>query len=153
MEFSNRTRTGTHESHRTEHDATRPGPMGEATAVMRCIVCGHRAGYNRAVVDLATGSEIGGLCVGCECTAFGVSLLFGFRLSGSNCAFCERDGHYAIPSWRARTVETGGKTVSTVEYDVTEVTVRLCDEHLERLKRVAAAHARVPGSVRPSGPE
>ena len=38
---------------------------------MDCVICERRGGYNRAVVELETGVELGGLCVRCENEKFG----------------------------------------------------------------------------------
>lgn len=99
---------------------------------MDCVVCEKRSGYNRVVVDLDSGNELGGLCVRCETEKFGE---FSDELGeeGACCEFCDRDGFWAVPKWLPSTYEEDGKTISYVDYDVSNATLRLCDEHLARL--------------------
>lgn len=101
---------------------------------MDCITCSRAAGYNRAVVDILSGVEIGGLCVGCEHDEFGRSLDRGCWTDGDACAFCERDGHYALPRWEPRTKEQNGDVVCSVDYEIASSTLVLCDEHLHELR-------------------
>lgn len=98
---------------------------------MQCISCQLDAGYNRAVVDTLSGVELGGYCLRCERREFGHSLA---GTQGTACTFCDRDGFYALPVWTARAVDEGHVTRSQVAYDVTETTVRVCDEHLHALR-------------------
>jgi hypothetical protein len=99
---------------------------------MDCVVCEKKSGYNRAVVDLESGNELGGLCVRCEAEKFGE---FSDELGeeGSDCMFCDRDGFWAVPKYLPSTYEEDGKTVSYVDYDVSNATLKLCDEHLADL--------------------
>jgi hypothetical protein len=87
------------------------------------------AGYNRAVVELVSGIEIGGFCRSCELTAFGETLEHG-HWDGDGCALCSRDGHFALPVWESAPSVEGSRVVSSVEYEVTDETAVLCDEHL-----------------------
>lgn len=98
---------------------------------MDCISCRRDAGYNRAVVDTLSGVELGGYCLRCERREFDHGLS-GHR--GTNCTFCDRDGFYALPVWTPRVVEEDGVTRNTVNYEVSERTVRVCDEHFHALR-------------------
>ncbi|MFC7157433.1 hypothetical protein ACFQPA_18550 [Halomarina halobia] len=95
-----------------------------------CVACGLGAGFNRAVLDVVTGDLLGGLCVGCEERNFGKSLVRGDWSLVEGCAFCARDGFYALPLWRPYTENRGGDTVCRVALSVDGATLRLCDEHL-----------------------
>ena len=96
---------------------------------MKCVSCGLGAGYNRAVVDLVHGTELGGFCFRCEDAEFGRSLSRGDWSSVEGCLFCERDGFYALPEWKPFCETEGDRTVCKVDYRVDESTLRLCDEH------------------------
>ena len=102
---------------------------GEESAT-NCVACGLRAGYNRAVVDTVDGGRIGGLCLRCEESEFGQSLGRGDWDGVEGCAFCERDGFYALPEWKPYREQRDGKTVCKVGYRVDDATLRFCDEHL-----------------------
>lgn len=100
---------------------------------MECVVCGKPGGYNRVVVEGATGFELGGLCVDCETRKLGeLSDELGDPESES-CVYCERDGLWAVPKWLPSTYESDGDTVSYVDYDASNASIRFCDEHLARL--------------------
>jgi hypothetical protein len=99
---------------------------------MNCVRCGLNAGHNRAVVELVSGIEIGGFCRSCELTAFGETLERG-HWDGDGCALCSRDGHFALPVWESAPTVEDRLVVSSVEYDVTDETPVLCDEHLQEM--------------------
>lgn len=100
---------------------------------MACIVCGQDASH-RAVLDLVAERRVGGLCRECERTEFGRSLERGRFRETEGCILCARDGHYALPIGRPTAApRTDGAVEGGVEYDVDDVTVRLCDEHLHAL--------------------
>lgn len=100
---------------------------------MNCVRCGLAAGYNRAVVDVASGVLLGGLCVDCERSGFGESLERGFWAGTEGCGLCPRDGHFALPLWEPRTEERDGDVYCSVDYRVTDETLLVCDEHLHVL--------------------
>jgi tRNA G26 N,N-dimethylase Trm1 len=104
-----------------------------------CIACGAAAGYNRAVVDVLSGGQVGALCVNCEREEFGKSLERGQWAAVENCAFCDRDAFYALPKWLPELHEEDGATVSRVDYEVTEGTLCMCDEHLHEIGVVERA--------------
>jgi hypothetical protein len=99
---------------------------------MNCVRCGLDAGYNRVVVDLLSGVELGGFCVDCEHEEFGRSLERGFW-TGDDCALCDRDGHFALATWEPEATEREGDLHCSVDYDVTPDTVLACDEHLHAI--------------------
>jgi len=93
-----------------------------------CICCGRPAGYNRAVVDVLSGRELAGLCRNCELDEFG-RILERFAQTGPQCAVCNRDGHIALAAWKPSVERSASKLVSRVEYEVTDRTPLLYDEH------------------------
>ncbi|WP_101296347.1 hypothetical protein [Halegenticoccus soli] len=101
---------------------------------MLCISCGLEAGYNRVVVELTSGVELGGFCRSCEIAEFGRSLERGHWSLNEGCALCGRDGHFALPRWEATATYRGDDVVGSVEYHITDRTLTLCDEHLHRIR-------------------
>lgn len=100
---------------------------------MDCIVCQHRSGYNRVVVDVDSGYELGGLCVDCETAKLG-ELSDELGAPGDDtCIFCDRDAFWTAPKWLPSTYETSDGTVSYVDYDASTAALKFCDEHLSRL--------------------
>lgn len=109
---------------------------------MTCLGCGVDAGFNRAVVDGLNGRCVGGLCVGCEERAFGAMLRLTERVGGG-CAFCPRDGSYALPEWTPFAEEgDDGSLAAHVDYEVGDATVHLCDRHLRLIEENAGAAVR-----------
>ena len=104
-----------------------------------CIACGNTAGYNRAVVDVLSDAQVGALCVNCEREEFGKSLERGRWAAVEDCAFCDRDAFYALPKWLPELHDEGGAAVSRVDYEVTECTFCVCDEHLHEIGVVERA--------------
>jgi hypothetical protein len=100
---------------------------------MDCVICERRGGYNRAVVELETGVELGGLCVRCENEKFGELCGELGDPDSDSCVFCDRDGLWALPKWLPSTYESDGRTVSYVDYDVSTTSFHLCDEHLAKV--------------------
>lgn len=98
-----------------------------------CFICGLRAGYNRAIVDLHSGVEVGRLCMNCEKEEFGNSLHRSGMNPGDSCLHCDRDGQYALPIYAPLQRMEGDVIQCRVDYEVTNRTVRLCDEHLYAL--------------------
>lgn len=100
---------------------------------MDCVVCRKRSGYNRVVVDVESGFELGGLCVHCESEKFGE---FSDELGepgADTCVFCDRDAFWSLPKWLPSTYETSDRIVSYVDYDASSTGLVLCDEHLAAL--------------------
>lgn len=100
---------------------------------MECHSCGRPAGYNRAVVDVHSEAELGGLCVECERDAFGRTLEVGSWAGRDDCALCPRDGHFALPTWDPERVRENGRLVNKVDYELGNGTPTVCDEHLSAL--------------------
>lgn len=115
---------------------------------MNCVTCGLAAGYNRAVVDLVGGEVVGGLCVGCEKAEFGESLARGHWAATDGCVFCPRDGQFALPLWEPRAERKGRNVYGSVEYELTDATAALCDEHLH----LVGDRRPDPPASRPVGP-
>jgi len=100
---------------------------------MDCLSCGLPAGYNRVLVERPSGAELGGLCVECEERRFGDCLKQGFWTETDGCALCARDAYVVMPEWHPVTEHSPDGVVVRNEYEVTEGTVGLCDEHLDSL--------------------
>lgn len=113
---------------------------------MDCVRCGREAGYNRVVVDTVSDSELGGFCRNCEFDEFGKAL-DRFAGAGRQCAMCERDGHVAFATWTPVLRDGGERLVSAVEYDVTDRSPFLCDEHFHLISEGDATDGQ-PGRVR-----
>lgn len=101
---------------------------------MICIACGEAAGFNRAVIDLVSDTELGGLCVSCEREEFGHVLESGRWNGDENCVLCGRDGLYGLPEWRPTVEDHGAVAVCANEYEVSSRTATLCDEHLHAVR-------------------
>lgn len=95
---------------------------------MDCIRCGRDAGYNRAVLDVVSGRELGGFCRNCEYEEFG-NALDRFCQNSDSCAMCERDGLVGFPAFRSSVEGTGDRLETSAGYEVTDRTPCLCDEH------------------------
>lgn len=112
---------------------------------MNCISCGLQAGYNRAVVALVSGDQLGGFCRNCEFDIFG-HMLSEVRSSDETCALCERDALYAIPAWQPYEKLSDDRITCDVQYTVHERTPMLCDEHFHELcteeRKVRISHQR-----------
>lgn len=110
---------------------------------MDCIVCGDAAGFHRAVLSEFRERRLGGLCRECERVEFGRSLERGFFRETDGCMLCARDGHVALPVGEAvARRDENGEVESEVTFEVTDATLRLCDEHLDML---AAGDAQESG--------
>lgn len=101
---------------------------------MECIACGLKSGYNRVVIELRTGRELGGLCFRCEERQYGNSLKDGLWAEAEGCVMCSRDGLVALPEWRPTTSDSEGGLHLTNEYVLDDATVLLCDEHFTALR-------------------
>lgn len=99
---------------------------------MKCVICGHESGYNRAVVDKFSGAKIGQLCMNCERDEFGK--VFDYEASGDcQCVLCQRDGQIAFP--RFVPVESTAESDVVVVKSVIEdaESPQLCDEHFHTI--------------------
>jgi len=95
---------------------------------MECVSCGLLAGYNRVVVDLVSGRELGGFCRNCELDEFGQTLSK-LTQPDSSCVLCRRDGHFGLAAWTPYRQESNARVICDVEFEVRERTPLLCDEH------------------------
>jgi len=114
---------------------------------MNCIRCNGEAGYNRVVVDTVSGRELGHFCRNCEFEEFGRALE---RLNtrDRSCVMCNRDGHVAVAPWTPTLADDGRQFVSEVDYDVTDRTPFLCDEHFHAVTDADDVEDEPPGRVR-----
>ena len=96
---------------------------------MQCVRCNGKAGYNRAVIELYSGTTVGVLCMSCEKDEFGRTLEYSNRGQERQCTFCQRDGYVMFPRYLPKLETANDKLVvrSTIEGD--ETTPCLCDEH------------------------
>lgn len=113
---------------------------------MNCIRCDRRAGYNRAVVDTVSGRELGGFCRNCEFEEFGRSLERSSQAERT-CLMCERDGHFGLATWTSTLKRDDWRLVSEVDYEVTDRTAFLCDEHFYAVADGEADAGEQPGRV------
>ncbi|WP_157231328.1 hypothetical protein [Halostagnicola larsenii] len=67
----------------------------------------------------------------CEKEHYGECLSYVSRNGPRQCAFCERDGHFALPRWVPSLEHTDDKLVSSVSLEETDTAVKLCDEHVQ----------------------
>ena len=106
----------------------------------RCVRCNREPGYNRAVLDLVRGVEIGSLCRNCELGVFYVLDTSPVTTSGEGhtCACCDRDGFYALPRWLPETCADTGTVRTSVDYQLDDQPLFLCDEHFDELTGTAA---------------
>lgn len=110
---------------------------------MNCLRCGREAGYNRVVIDLLAGTELGRLCMNCEKDQFGECLEYFGSAGADDCAFCERDGHFALARWLPSVEDRGDRLVCTAEVERTDTAVKVCDEHFHEIADVEAPAERV----------
>ena len=95
---------------------------------MKCILCGGEGGYNRAVMDLFSGSRIGQLCMNCEKDEFGNTLEYRTGGEDRTCLLCQRDGQVAFPRYTPETRLEGNHVVFTSVIEDGRGPC-LCDEH------------------------
>lgn len=105
---------------------------------MDCIVCGFEAGYNRAVVDVDTETEIGRFCMNCERREFGRRLELQEASDPSECSFCDAESSVALPRLDPAPIQEGDRIINTVMYDLRDTTPRLCRTHYENLRNAGA---------------
>ena len=65
---------------------------------MRCIVCGNKEVYNRAVIELESDAHIGEFCMDCELTIFG-EVFTEFTTEGGGCDICGGNGKFEFPKY------------------------------------------------------
>lgn len=99
---------------------------------MDCISCGNSDVLNRVVVNQLTRHEHGLFCADCEGTQFGTLLSNAAWHQEHGCAFCERDGRFALPEIDCL-IERDDGTPRHVEHGPLQDAVRLCERHVEEL--------------------
>ncbi|WP_254862851.1 hypothetical protein [Halovivax gelatinilyticus] len=101
----------------------------------RCVRCDREPGYNRAVIDLVSGEEIGALCRNCELDSLPDAGVFerGSADGGCGCPGCDRDALVSVPRWLPETTVSDGTIESRVDYDLDDRPIALCDEHFDDL--------------------
>lgn len=98
-----------------------------------CYVCRRPAGFNRAIVDPREEVEVGRICVNCERDDLDDRFDPASSTDGT-CAFCQREGAYAIPRYEPVAVETDEAVVSMVSTSLDGTPIRLCEHHLRDLR-------------------
>lgn len=98
---------------------------------MHCILCGRKAGYNRAVIDRFSGAKIGHLCMNCERDEFGNVLEYDAQ-DGTQCLLCQRDGHVTLPRYVSTPERTGDTIVCKTTIEDGDAPC-LCDEHFHAI--------------------
>lgn len=101
--------------------------------MLRCVRCNERVGCERAAVEAATDTAVGGLCTDCERAEFGLVLRDRTWQRPDGCALCPRDGHFALPLIDLL-IERPDRP-DTVEYAVADGPA-LCDRHFHELAEV-----------------
>lgn len=96
-----------------------------------CVNCRGDLDFNRLIIELATTTEIGGLCSSCEQEEFGILLTDNLWHHDTGCALCPNDGHYALPQLDCL-IEYDSKP-DDVEYSITADTITLCESHFQAL--------------------
>jgi hypothetical protein len=99
---------------------------------MECISCNDSDVLNRVVVNQLSRAEHGAFCAACEERRFGELLATRSWHQDHGCAFCDRDGRFALPKLDC-VIERDDGTVQSAEYGSLQEAVRLCEEHLEEL--------------------
>lgn len=91
-----------------------------------CIACGDDPGYNRAIVHVDSGLEVGELCERCETEHFDGPI--DHRGHTDACAHCSSNGTFALPIWET---ETDEDDCIIGDYEIYDDTVRLCSSHFD----------------------
>jgi hypothetical protein len=99
---------------------------------MDCISCNESEVLNRAVVNQLTRHAHGLFCEACETERFGELLERSAWHQDNGCAFCDRNGRFALPRLDC-VIEHGDDTPPYLEYESLEQSVRLCEAHVEEL--------------------
>lgn len=99
---------------------------------MECISCGRSDVLNRIVVNQLTRHEHGLFCTDCERAQFGELLSNTTWHQEHGCAFCDRDGRFALPELDCL-IERDDGSARLVEHGPLDDAVRLCERHVEEL--------------------
>lgn len=101
---------------------------------MDCVNCGGE-GFNRVVVDLASGAELGSVCADCEGETFGITLHDRTLRATPGCVFCRGEERYALPLLEC-VIEWDDGSRPEREYAIDVRTPGLCERHLASLLRL-----------------
>lgn len=97
---------------------------------MECVHCGE-TGFNRVIVDLEPGGDIGALCGNCEHDLYGEVLEQPLWQAEEDCIFCAEEGAFAFPLLECH-IEREHKE-DIIEYQIDESTPILCSTHARNL--------------------
>lgn len=114
----------------------------------RCVRCNREPGFNRAVLDLVTNTEVGALCRNCELDSLSDTGVFerGSTDGTCGCPGCERDALFAFPRWLPETTVSDGTVESRVDYDRDANPMAFCDEHYDDL----VSGTEIPSAAHPA---
>ena len=96
---------------------------------MECLKCEHTADLDRVVIDILTGTELGGLCGSCLATCSSPAFRDDVWRRDTDCAVCAETPHYEIPLIDCL-IQHGDDRPDEAEYVITDETLRLCADHL-----------------------
>lgn len=96
---------------------------------MECIRCGDGDAFNRVVVNQVSKHELGLFCGPCEDHLFGRLLSEPAWHQEHGCAFCDRDGPYALPPLECLVEDDGSPRL--LEYGSLNGAVHICERHLD----------------------
>lgn len=105
---------------------------------MECVHC-DGAGFNRAIVDLEAGMDLGAICGGCERRLYGQVLDQPIWQREDGCIFCQRSGDVALPRVECY-IEHDHDT--EVEFQLDDTTPLLCHAHAASLYEAVVAAGR-----------
>jgi hypothetical protein len=96
---------------------------------MNCLKCERTAELDRVVVDILTGTEVGGLCERCLEAHGSPVFQDDIWREESACAVCAETPQYEIPLIDCL-IRYADNRPDEVEYAITDATLRLCTTHL-----------------------
>ena len=103
---------------------------------MSCICCGLNAGFNRLIVHLESDTAVASLCRNCELDNFGSYFEDVVSNEPKRCTFCDEPSTFALPAWEPKLRKGERVDRSEVDYEITEHTLTICDDHWDQLQRL-----------------
>jgi hypothetical protein len=100
---------------------------------MRCISCGEKTRYNRALVDIRRRAPLGGYCRACEKRRFGTSLQEQFWGPSEGCTFCDRPAYHALAEHHIDFRMRAGREHREEGYGISERSPKICPHHLSKI--------------------
>lgn len=101
---------------------------------MKCIGCGTSSEFDHVVVRLVDREDLGTLCLDCQAQASELFKESDKNESEHGCRMCPRSSSYALPQWDIIAQDKeGADELLWLEYDISESTIRLCDQHIDSL--------------------